>query len=382
MKLNKRLITGIIGGVLVLLVAGVLISGTVKKRAAQAEVDTKIALQNSPRAVRTEPVQALVSEKERSYPGTVNASEVSALSFRVGGPLTEVNVTPGEPVKKGDLLMQIDPRDFQDRIQSLEAQLAGASALQKKAQQDYARISKLFEEKVVPQSDLDGATSALDATDASVKALTAQLQMARHALADTSLRAPYDGTVAEQRVENHEMVAPGQLVLRFHNIEALEVTVSIPESEIATRQLEPKVPARITFPAIGGKTRNARLKEWSSTAHPLTRTYAVTFEFNAPDGFKILPGMSAELSWLAPRAGSPRFAVPASALFRHADGSTCVWVWDQSADRAEARRVTVGESVGSSRVVITEGLSEGERVVVSGSRLIYENLPLKSVAIR
>ncbi len=382
MKLNKRLITGLIGGVLVLAVAGVLISGAAKKRAAQAEADTKIALQNSPRPVKTERVQALTADKRRSYPGIVKAADESALSFRVGGPLVQVKVTQGEPVKKGDLLMQIDPRDFEDRIQSLEAQLAGAAALQNKAQQDYARISKLFKEKVVPQSDFDSSTSTQDAAIASVKTLNAQLQIARHALEDTSLLAPYDGTVSEQLVENHEMIRSGDVVLRFHSIQALEVTVSVPENEIVGFSLNEDTVARVSFPSIPGKEFDARLTEWSSSADPLTRTYGVTFEFFAPAGFRILPGMSATVSWNTPSCPSSAVTIPASALSVRADGSSLVWVYGESGNCAEPRRVTEGKLTGASRVIITDGLVEGERVVVSGSRLIHENLPLKTAAIR
>jgi RND family efflux transporter MFP subunit len=320
--------------------------------------------------------------RERSFPGIVNASEESALSFRVGGPLMEVNVKLGQAVKKGDLLMQIDPRDFKDRIRSLEAQLSGVVAIQKKAQQDFARISKLFHEKVLAQSDFDSATSALDATDASVKNLNAGLLIARHALADTSLCAPYDGTLTGQLVENHEMVNPGQVVLKFHNIKLLEINVSLPENEIVSRSLNAGITARVSFPAITGKTCDARLTEWSSSADPLTRTYAVTFEFNAPEEYRVLPGMSADVSWHAASGDSAVLTVPVSALIRQTDGSTFVWVFHESEGRAEQRPVMIGELVGASRIAVTEGLFGVEQVVVSGGRLIDETLALKIVSAR
>lgn len=379
---NKIMIMVIGGSVLGLLVVAVLVSGAVKKARAQKVRDEKIALNTAPRPVEVEAVRRESLAAPRRFPGVVQASDESALSFRVGGPLVQVNVAQGQPVKKGDLLMQIDPRDFEDRIQSLEAQLAGASALQKKAQQDYARISKLFEEKVVPQSDFDSATSAQDAADASVKNLKAALQIARHALDDTSLCAPYDGTVSAQLVENREMVSPGQVVLKFHNIQTLEITVSVSENEMVGLPLSETLTAAASFPAIAGKTVEARLREWSSSANPLTRTYPVTFEFNAPAGFKILPGMSADISWQTPPGQASVLTVPASALAPQADGSTFVWVCLDPERPAEPRRVSVGGLTGSSRVVITEGLSEGEQVVVSGSRLIHEDLSLKTAAVR
>lgn len=376
MELNKRLVTGIGGGVVVLAVAGILISGAAKKRAARAVADSKIAAQNSPRPVRTERVQVLSADKMRSYPGVVKASDESALSFRVGGPLVTVNVKQGAPVQKGDLLMQIDPRDFEDNIQTMEARLAGAVAGRLKARQDFQRIADLFAEKVVPQSDLDAATSARDAADASVKSCEAGLQIARHALADTAIRAPYDGTVTAQLVENHEMVESGQVVMRYHNIQLLEVTVSIPENEMISRAVGEGTPVEITLAAAAGRTFDGRLKEWSTEADPLTRTYAITFEFDAPADLKILPGMTADISWHSPRRDSV-LTVPVSALSPQADGSSFVWVCRESGMPAEVRPVTVGELVGSSRVVIKDGVSEGEQVVVLGGRLIHENLAVE-----
>jgi len=376
MKLNKRLITGLIGGVLVLAVVGVLISGAAKKRAAQAEADMKIALQNSPRPVKTEWVEALSVEKERGYPGVVNASDESALSFRVDGPLVQVNVTLGELVKKGDLLMQIDPRDFEDRIQSLDAQLAGAAAQQQNASQDYARMSKLFAQQVVPQRDYDHAKNTMDSADAVVKNIKAQLAIARHALKDTSLLAPYDGVVTEQLAENSEMVDSGDVVLQFHNIQLLEVTVSVPENEIVRRSVGKGTFVQVSFPAVAGRTFDARLKEWSSAADPLTRTYAITFEFDAPADLKILPGMTADVSWRSARPVSV-MTVPVSALSPGADGSSFVWVCGESGAPAVARPVTVGELIGTSRVVILDGVSEGEQVIVSGNRLIHKNIAVE-----
>jgi len=382
MKDKNKIRMMVIGGsVLGLLVIGVLVSGAVKKSRAEKIYAEKVAANEAPKPVEVEGVRREQLVVQRTFPGIVQASDESALSFRVGGPLVQVNVTQGEPVKKGDLLMQIDPRDFEDRIQSLEAQWAGAEALQKRARQDYARISRLFNEKVLPQSDFDGATSAQDAAAAAVKNLNAQLGIARHALEDTSLRAPYDGTVAGQLVENHEMVDSGNVVLRFQNIQTLEITVSVPENEMISRSLDVGSAAKVSFPAITGKTCDARLTEWSSSADPLTRTYAVTFVFQAPGEFRVLPGMSASISWAVDREQESALSVPVSALISGSDGNTFVWVYDEAGGTAERRHVVVGGLKGTDRMIVLSGITAGEQVVVSGSRLINDNTVLKTTSI-
>lgn len=378
MNKNKIYVAG--GIVLaVAVVVGVVVVGGRKRDVAKRVSEERLALHESARPVTLERVRSVDSRRERSFPGVVKASEESALSFRVGGPLTEVNVKLGEPVKKGDLLMQIDPRDFEDRIESLEARLAGAEAVFQNARQDYGRISKLFEEKVVPQSNYDLAKSALDSAEASVKGLNVQLQIARHSLEDTSLLAPYGGTVTEQLVENHEMVDSGTVVLRFHNIQWLEVVVNVPENEIAHRGMDREALVRVRFPAIPGKAFDAHLTEWSSVADPMTRTYAVTFRFEAPTEFKVLPGMSAKVSWQDGSESEPRLVVPMASLSSGAEGSTVLWVYNEEGGNAERRAVSTGRLEGSSHIVVLSGVTEGEQVVLSGSRFIHEGMTLESI---
>ncbi len=369
--MNKRnVITGIGGGFLLVLLILLVAAGVMKRAHANQLADTEYALQARPRPVKVEKVEATTLVQSHRYPGKVRASEEAALSFRVGGPLVMVDVELGRPVKKDDLLMQIDPRDFEDRIVSLEAQLSGAQAVYENARQDFERAKKLFDEGVIPPADYDRATGALDSASAGVKNLKAQLLITRHSLADTELRAPYDGRVTAQLVENREMVRAGQVVLNFHNIQWLEVDVNIPENEMVRRHLEPGSPAHIRFSARPDSLYEVKLKEWSSEADSLTRTYVVTFRFQAPKDLQVLPGMSADILWAEDSGESEQITVPLSALASTAEGDSFVWVYDEEAQEALARPVKTGRLHGTSRSVITKGLEGGERVVVTGSRLL------------
>lgn len=382
MKMNKRLITGIGGGILVVAVIILIsVTGAKKKETAKYEIENKMERNLSPRPVRLETVRASLLSKPRHFPGIVKASEASDLSFRVGGPLTEVNVVLGEPVRQGDLLMQIDPRDFEDRIQSLEAQFAGAVARQQNAEQDYNRVVELFKEKVVAQADYDRAKGTADSSDAAVKNMNVQLQIARHALADTSLRAPYDGTVTEQRVENHEMVKSGTVVLSYHNIQTLEIVVNIPENEVAKASANTAgTEVEVSFSALPGSVFKAHLKEWSTTADPLTRTYSFTFVLKAPEGVQIFPGMTAKVEFSNAEERKMVLTVPVSALVPSGSDCSSVWIYNEVESEAELRHVVTGSLYGASRVIITKGIAESEKVVVTGSRLIHEDLSLKTVS--
>jgi RND family efflux transporter MFP subunit len=234
----------------------------------------------------------------QSYPGMIFASQQTQLAFRVGGPLINVAVKPGDVVKKGQVLMQIDPRDFEDNIRVLEAQLAGAKSQQDRAKRDFDRAQTLFEQHVNATADFDRAKSTFDSAFAGVESIKAQLQMARHQLKDTSLLAPYAGVVTLQSAENYEMVSAGQVVLAMQDISTLEVEIKIPENEIARRPLKKGSEVSIELSALPQRTFIAKLVEWNTAADPVTRTYALRFAFVAPTDVHILPGMTAEVTIL------------------------------------------------------------------------------------
>ncbi len=381
--MNKKKTSFIMGSILgIAAVVAVILGGLNKRAKIRNRTESKMAIQHSAHPVTLERVRALHSGKTRSFPGIVKASEESELSFRVGGPLIQVNIKQGQRVEKGTLLMQIDPRDFEDRIQSLDAQRIGMEAMQKNARSDYKRVSELFTEKVVSQADDDRSKSALASAEASVKVLNVQLQMARHHLKDTSLLAPYDGTVSEQLAENYEMVKSGDVVLRFHNIQWLEVTVSVPENEMVRRSMNADTPVQVSFPAIPNKIFEAHLTEWSSRANPITRSYAVSFKFEAPAEFKVLPGMSAKVSWQDHSSAGTKLLVPVSALSSRAEGNTVLWVFDEDHSTVSHRRVVTGELEGPSMIAVLSGLVEGEHVVVSGSRFLHDGTAVKATKIQ
>jgi multidrug efflux system membrane fusion protein len=255
-------------------------------------------------------LQIRSSSFNQSYPGTVIASRQAKLAFRVGGPLIKVAVKPGDQVKKGQLLMQIDPRDFEDSIRVLEVQLAGAESQQDHAQRDFDRAQTLFDQHVSASADFDRAKSAFDGAFSGVQTLKAQLQIARHKLKDTSLLAPYAGVITTQSTENYEMVRPGNEVLEIQDVSTLEVEIKVPENEIARRSLKAGQQVNIEFPAISNRSFTAKLVEWNTAADPVTRTYALRFSFAAPTDVHVLPGMTAEVSIVDDNTRPSSYYVP------------------------------------------------------------------------
>lgn len=319
---------------------------------------------------------------EKKYPGTVKASRTAKLAFRVAGPLIRVDIKPGDAVKRGQVLMQIDPQDYEDKIRVLEAQKAGVVAQLDTANLDFARIQTLFKKKVIPEVDHDHAKNSVRTLASSVAAIDAQLLIARHQLTYSSLRAPYDAIITAQLIENYEMVQPGRVVLGLHAIDTLEIEIKVPENEIISRGLRRGSGALASFPARPDKHFPAVLSEWNTDADPITRTYAMVFTLASPGDFMVLPGMTAEVIWAAPENEPPGITIPAKALVTDGSGDSSVWVFDAASSTARKTKVEVGSLNGASRIIIKKGLAIGDRIVVKGVDFIRPDMTLKDISMK
>lgn len=316
------------------------------------------------------------SGKTTRYPGTVHACKESRLAFRVGGPLIRVNVKAGDVVKKDEVLMKIDPQDFKDQLRVLNARLKGSLSQLETAKQDFQRMKQLFGQKVIPQADFDHAVNAKNTAAASVAQIRAQLAIAEHQLDYTSLRAPYDGIVISQMIENHEMVSAGQIVVGLHDITTLEIRINVPENEMITHPLKTGRPAVATFPSIGDKEFRVELKEWSTSSDRSSNTFAVTFSMPHPGDIQILPGMTAEIDW-SEQTGSARvMTIPVKAMVTDISGASYVWSFDPATSKASKTPIIPGKLIGTSRIIVKNGLDENTLIVTDGVDFITEDMIL------
>ena len=368
----------------------------------------------------------------RRYPAVLSAVKNATLSFTVGGPLIEVRTSAGDSVKKGDILMRIDPRDFQhevdaaqarldaalaelelmksgarsEDIEILKARLDSARAQQVYAQAEFRRAKPLLEKKAITSSELDLMQSNLRTADAQIRSLEQELakaeagereeeirvkeaeiaglkvalEIAGSALRDTCLRAPFDGIVAVQSVNNFEIVRPGTPVITVIDISRLNVAIWIPESDILMSRHR-EIKGAVTFPGISGEGFEARLKEAEAEANPQTRAWKIVFEMENPPDIVLLPGMTAMLTIQivdGVKYESPKIlTVPISAVCADPKGQ---FVWGVG-PRSEAvkKRIQTGRLLNSQKIEILDGLKDGEKIVISGASFLEEGDTLKEM---
>ncbi|MEM1114477.1 MAG: efflux RND transporter periplasmic adaptor subunit [Pseudomonadota bacterium] len=307
----------------------------------------------------------------RSFPGRAQAIQEVDLSFRVSGPLVDLPVKIGDVVSAGDLVAQIDGRDYEVSMREALGNLSEAEAALRRASADLDRLLAVMAEDpgATSQAAVDEAREARDRARANVATTTASLNSTEDNLDDTFLRAPFDGTVVATYVENFEEVLAKQAVLRIVDDRQLEIVIGIPESLISVAGQARNL--RAIFDAFPDRPLPAAITEIGTEASETTRTYPVTVTIEQPSEFRVLPGMAGQVVGDPPDgAEGIGLVVPISALFSEEQNSL-VWVIEESTGLVSKRAVVLGEPTEDGQT-IANGINEGEWVVTAGVSFLFE----------
>jgi RND family efflux transporter MFP subunit len=327
----------------------------------------------APSAVR--PVKVLeleVSDEAttRQFPGKVRASQRADLSFEVSGSLVQLPVREGQLLEQGDLVAELDDRDFASALKSADAQFRTALA-------NFRRGAALVEDGNISKSDFDQLKSRRDVT-------SAELAKAEKAMSDTRLNAPFRGHVATRFVENFQDIEAKEPIISLQDIEELEIIVDIPESQMIRGPGRDGPPPKITalFNAFPDQRYDLKIKEFSTAADPTTQSFRIVLSMAQPEEFQALPGMTAivEAQFEAAEvAGGSRFVVPAIAVFADETGTSHVWVVDPKDNTVQKRAVETGDLMGSDSIRIESGLEAGEIVAVSAVSRLREGMEVRPI---
>ncbi|ARN72695.1 efflux RND transporter periplasmic adaptor subunit [Oceanicoccus sagamiensis] len=309
------------------------------------------------------------------FPGRARAGKEVNLSFRVTGSLIDFPIAVGDQVEQGQLVAQLDPKDYISALGAVTGQLNRAQASAKRAEGDYVRINRVYAEDpgATSETALDLAKAARDSSRASVMSMTNAVTQAEDQLKYTSLLAPFSGVIVSTYVENFETVIAKQPILRLLDPSSIEFVISVPESLIVYSDYADSV--EVTFDALPDLKVPATIKEVGREASQATRTYPVTLVMQQPKGAEILPGMagtavvSGRLPDSAQRSG---IEIPATAIFAGEDTSkSYVWIIDPETKVLSKREVEVGQ-FGKTGVLIRSGISVGEWIAVRGVNSVRE----------
>jgi RND family efflux transporter MFP subunit len=306
------------------------------------------------------------AQQTRRLPGVLRAAQRAPLSFEVAGRVTEVAVEIGEAFDRGQVLARLDPRNFELALEERRGQLAEAKAQLAEAEEAFKRQRQLYEQGWAAKAAYDRAKSALDSARSRVETARARLAIAEEDLADTTLTAPYAGTVADRLAEPSQRLQAGETVLKVQGGDALEAVVAAPETVVD--RLEPGSRHAVRLPARPDADLTGTIAEIATDA-AARNAYTVTLRLTeAPSGVR--SGMTAEVAFQlrppeTPARDRPRVAIPATA-FLAVEGETRVaFVVDPDAGVVHRRAIEVAEIAGD-RALVSEGLEPGEIVATKG----------------
>ena len=323
------------------------------------------------RPVRSEIVTTSGAARVRSFAGVAKAGLESQLSFRVAGTVERVPVTVGASVRRGQVLAQLDPTDYELMVQEAVAGLAQAKAAERNAEADFDRVRGLYENNNASLRELDGARATAESSRALVEAAEKRLEQARQQLSYSTLRAPVDGQVASVGVEVNENVSSGQKLFLLTAGSDIDVEVALPGALIA--DIAVGQPVEVAFDALPGRKFAARVTEAGVAAVGAATTFPVTVRLEEADP-DIRSGMSAEARIaFGGEVGAERMLVPAVSVGEDR-GGRYVFVLEGAAEGqgvVRRRAVSVGDLTADG-IEILSGLDEGERIVTAGVRRLSD----------
>lgn len=327
--------------------------------------------QPRPLVVRCESVQPQTSRSQAQsrYIGRVKGDNETDLSFKVGGileligPASDQDWQEGAEVKKGQRLARLKQDDFLSEVKS-------AAAKRELNLRAFERAEKLLETKAISPQEFDTFKAARDASEAA-------LELARQALRDSELLAPYDGTVLARTFNAGQTVSAGRPVLRYADLDLMSVELGVPDTLIDQIKVNQEYPVTLSGqeylpPCMGHVT------EVGVAAKEGARLYKVVLKV-PNEARRIKSGMTALVSFESTSTQTNGVLVPLSALVSASkpasSNSLVVFVVGED-NVAHERPIITGDIIRSS-IMVSQGLQAGERVVVAGASTLYDGAPVK-----
>ena len=320
------------------------------------------------RAVKLLTVGASEVQAQRLFAAEVRARVESRLGFRVGGKLVQRPVELGQAVRAGQLLAQLDARDYRLAVQAAQAQVAAATTQRDLAQADYERFAQLKAQNFISGAELDRRRASLQAAQAQLTQALAQASSQGNQENYTQLRADADGVVTAIEAEPGQVLEQGQTVLRLAQDGARDAVFAVPEDLVSQLRVGQEVAVRPWGGAAEGVAKlRATVRDIAASADPVTRTFTVKAALSGSP----LPPLGATLtvypSAFAP-SGVQALRLPTSALWAQGQ-QTAVWVFDAASSTVRAQVIEVAQ-VDGNEVLVRAGLQAGAQVVATGVHVL------------
>lgn len=314
-----------------------------------------VTLEFTPADIAKVALQPLV--RTSSVSGALTPLTQAVVKATVAGEVRKVLVREGMAVKKGDVLAELDTTDLRTRLDAAQADQAERRSRLAIAERSRDTNQALLKQNFISQSAFDQSLNIYQGSDAAVRWSDAQVQLAKKAIDDASVRAPISGIVSKRLVNGGERVMPDAAIVTIVDLSRLELEASVPASDIASIALGQKV--RFTVDGYGDRMFDGKVERINPVADAGSR--AIKLFVAVPNAGGVLKGGMFAQGRITLSQSQPVAVVPLTALFEEASQS---YVFTVEAGKLAKKPVGLGarDEVGG-LVEVTSGLAQGADVV-------------------
>lgn len=294
----------------------------------------------------------------RTFPGVVKVASEINLGFKTAGQLTKIYVKEGDFVREGDIIAELDTKDYLLQVQATQIQYDQLKT-------EVERLAELYKRNSIPANDYEKATSGL-------KALGVMLQAHKNTIEYCTLRSPVSGYIQTINFAKSEMVNAGTAVVSLIDVSTVKIETEIPAAlylmkndfikySCKTNLIQNKI-IPLKFVGVNRKSNSSQLFKMS---------------FVPSSNSKLEPGMNVEVMIsMNEKTAKTIYSLPAKAVFYENEKS---YIWVVVNNEVKKREITTGEIIGNGNILVLSGINETDQVVTAGIRVLHENDKVKVI---
>ncbi|MFZ2052876.1 MAG: efflux RND transporter periplasmic adaptor subunit [Candidatus Aminicenantales bacterium] len=319
-------------------------------------------------------VRQRISEK-LFYTGTIEARQSINITPDVGGKIDRINVNEGDRVSKGQILAELNTQAIRLQLEQSEAALAVAQANFNNAKTNWERMERLYKEKAVSEQQYEQVKLAYDSANAQLNQAQAAVNLAKHSLDVSIMKAPFSGVIASKNAEVGDVINPlmggfspgsGGGVLTLVDFSRVKIRVEVSGVDIPLIRKGQETILRV--PMTPGREFRGTIQVVNLAADPQTKKFGIEVAVDNPD-LVLRPGTFGEII-LEIQTHENALVVPQKAILENKH------VFIAQDGKALRRDVTLGLQ-NSMQVEVLSGVVEGDLVIAEGNFGLEDSAPIE-----
>ncbi len=297
--------------------------------------------------------------------GSVDTKQNITLMAEMSGVLTNVYVTEGQRVSKGQRLAKIDDGGVSQQIEQMKVQAQLAKTT-------FERQKRLWDQNIGSEIQYLQAKAAYEGQQSSIRSMQQQL-------AKSTVTAPFSGVIDNVITEQGNVVSPGMTELfRLVNLSDMYIDVEVPETYIAS--IKEGTDVQVEFPVLG-ETMISKVRQSSSFINPANRSFKIEVPVKNAKG-EVKPNLTARLK-INDYTSENAILIPLAVISENQDGEQYVMIASDRTDGGDfdtavaKRKLIKTGKTSDNRIEILEGLANGDLIIVEGARSVKEDQKIR-----